>query len=192
MNSSACKPQDGGLTIFFTGLPGSGKSTTASLLRAKLSEATSRCVTLLDSDAIRQTVSRDLGFSRADRNENIRRLGSAAAGLNKTGGIVVCACIAPYDSARKFVRQMVSTVGTFFLVHLSTPLRVCEERDRRGLYERARAGKLQHFTGVSDPYEPPDDADLVIDTTNISPEETADLIIKRLPLELTPASSATR
>ena len=169
-----------GLTVFFTGLPGAGKTTTADTLRARLLEIGPRIVTLLDGDLARKHFSPDLGFSREDRNENIRRIGQAAAEITKSGGIAICAPIAPYDSPRKAVREMISSVGGFVLVYVSTPIDVCEARDRKGLYARARAGVLSQFTGVSDPYEAPADAEIIIDTTEISAETAADMVLKRL------------
>ena len=164
-----------GLTVFFTGLSGAGKSTTAARLQEAL-QADGRQVTLLDGDAVRKQISRDLGFSRQDREENIRRVAEAAAGIMKRGEICICAAIAPYDSARKKAREIVAAVGDFVLVYMKTPLEVCEARDPRGLYAKARSGELQHFTGVSDPYEPPSDAEVVIDTTNIETDAAVESI----------------
>ena len=172
-----------GLTVFFTGLPGAGKSTTAHMLRARLLEMGAPAVTLLDGDLARKHLSPDLGFSREDRNENIRRIGCVAAEITKSGGIGICAAIAPYDSARQLVREMISSVGGFFLVYISTPIDVCEARDRKGLYAKARSGILAQFTGVSDPYEPPTDAEIVIDATEMKPETAVDIIIRRLHRE---------
>ena len=169
-----------GFTVFFTGLPGAGKSATATMLRIRLLEAGERSISLLDGDIARKQLSADLGFSRDDRNENIRRIGSAAAEITKNGGISICAPIAPYDSARKTVRQMISSVGGFLLAYVSTPVEVCEARDRKGLYAKARAGIISQFTGVSDPYEPPDDAEITFDATHTSVETAVDLIVKRL------------
>ena len=164
-----------GLTVFFTGLSGAGKSTTAAKLHDVLT-ADGRVVTLLDGDAVRKRISRDLGFSREDREENIRRIAEAAAEVNSRGVICICAAIAPYDSARKKAREIVSSVGGFVLVYVKTPLEVCEARDPRGLYAKARSGALAHFTGVSDPYEAPGDAEVVIDTTHVETEAVVELI----------------
>jgi sulfate adenylyltransferase len=180
MTSSECSRSHQGFTVFFTGLPGAGKSTTANMLRARLLENGGRPVSLLDGDAVRKHLSSDLGFSREDRNENIRRIGTAAAEITRNGGIAICAPISPYDSDRKAVRQMISSIGGFFLVHVNTPIHVCEARDLRGLYVKARAGILFQFTGVSDPYEPPGDAEITIDTTHTSAENAANIIVKRL------------
>jgi len=138
---------------------------------------------LLDSDTVRKTLSSGLGFSREDRNENIRRIGEAAAEITKSGGIVICAAIAPYDVARKAARRVISAAGGFFLVYISTPGSVCEARDPKGEWARARAGILLHFTGVSDPYEPPDDAEIIIDTTGTTAECAAEIIVGRLRSE---------
>jgi sulfate adenylyltransferase len=172
-----------GVTIFFTGLSGSGKSTIASALLVKLLEIGGRPVTLLDGDLVRKHLSSELGFSKEHRDLNIRRIGFVAAEITKNGGIAVCAPIAPYDATRREVRRMVEPGGGFVLVHVATPLEVCEARDRKGLYAKARAGVLKEFTGISDPYEEPADADVVIDTTSITPEEAAQDVILHLERE---------
>jgi sulfate adenylyltransferase len=169
-----------GFTVFFTGLSGAGKSTIAKALLAKLLERGGRTVTLLDGDVVRQHLSNELGFSRDDRDLNIRRIGFVAAEITKHRGIALCAPIAPYDRTRREVRQMVEGVGGFVLVHVATPLEVCEQRDRKGLYAKARAGLLPQFTGVSDPYEEPRDAEIVIDTQNEPPEEAVRQILEYL------------
>jgi sulfate adenylyltransferase len=169
-----------GLTIFFTGLSGAGKSTIANALLVKLLELGSRPVTLLDGDLLRKHLSSELGFSKEHRDLHIRRIGFVASEITRHGGIAVCAPIAPYDATRKDVRRMVEEAGGFLLVHVSTPLDVCEERDRKGLYALARAGKIDRFTGISDPYEEPDDADLVIETTEQSPQQAAQAILDEL------------
>ena len=169
-----------GVTIFFTGLSGSGKSTIANALMVKLLEIGGRAVTLLDGDVVRKNLSSELGFSREHRDLNIERIGFVAAEITKNGGIAICAPIAPYDKTRKKVRQVISEVGGFVLVHVSTPLEVCEERDRKGLYAKARAGIIPEFTGISDPYEEPHDADLTIDTSESTPAEAADSVIRHL------------
>ncbi|MER7502070.1 adenylyl-sulfate kinase [Nonomuraea pusilla] len=164
-------PHRRGLVVFFTGLSGSGKSTIARGLRDALLELGTRAVTHLDGDVVRRLLSQGLTFSRADRDLNIRRIGFVAAEVARHGGLAVCAPIAPYATTRQEVREMVESVGgDFLLVHVATPLEECERRDRKGLYAKARAGLIPEFTGVSDPYEEPDDADLVIDTTHISIE----------------------
>lgn len=160
-----------GLTVFFTGLSGSGKSTVARGTFDALIERGGRTVTLLDGDVVRRLLSAGLTFSRADRDLNIRRIGYVAAEVTRHGGLAICAPIAPYAATRAEVRGMVSAVGDFVLVHVATPLEVCEQRDRKGLYAKARAGQIEAFTGISDPYEEPGDADLVLDTSTISVDE---------------------
>ncbi|NNM06459.1 MAG: bifunctional sulfate adenylyltransferase/adenylylsulfate kinase [Gemmatimonadetes bacterium] len=162
-----------GFTVFFTGLSGSGKSTIANVLRTKLLEAGGRSVTLLDGDIVRRNLSSELGFSREHRDLNILRIGFVASEITKGGGIALCAPIAPYAPVRKQNRELVSQYGGYVLVHVSTPIEVCESRDRKGLYAKARAGIIKDFTGVSDPYETPEDADVDIDTSDITPEEAA-------------------
>jgi sulfate adenylyltransferase len=165
------QPTGAGRTIFLTGLSGSGKSTIARALVEQL--AGDRTVTLLDGDVVRTHLSRGLGFSREDRDLNIRRIGWVAGEVTKHGGIAVCAPIAPYDETRQWVRGAVESAGgpgSFVLVWVSTPLAECERRDVKGLYAKARAGEIKGFTGIDDPYEPPLDADLSIDTTVVSVE----------------------
>jgi adenylyl-sulfate kinase len=153
-----------GVTVFLTGLSGAGKSTIADALVADLRDD-GRPVTVLDGDVVRTHLSSELDFSREHRDLNIRRIGWVAGEVVKHGGTVVVAAIAPYEAARREARQLVEEHGRFVLVHLSTPLEVCEERDVKGLYAKARAGELRGFTGVSDPYELPVDPELVIDTS---------------------------
>ena len=172
-----------GFTVFFTGLSGSGKSTIANALLVKFLEMGGRPVTLLDGDLVRKHLSSELGFSKAHRDVNIRRIGYVASEITKNGGIAVCAPIAPYDAVRKDVRAMIDPVGGFVLVHVDTPVEVCEQRDRKGLYAKARAGIIKEFTGVSDPYEEPADADLAIDTTALTAEEAAQQIVLHLEKE---------
>jgi sulfate adenylyltransferase len=169
-----------GLTVFFTGLSGSGKSTIANVLLTKFLEMGGRPVTLLDGDLVRKHLSSELGFSKEHRDINIRRIGYVASEITKNGGISICAPIAPYDAIRKQVRQMIEPYGGFILVHVATPVETCEQRDRKGLYAKARAGIIKEFTGISDPYEAPVDAEVVIDTTELSPEESAQEIILHL------------
>jgi sulfate adenylyltransferase len=172
-----------GFTVFFTGLSGSGKSTMANVLLVKLLELGGRPVTLLDGDIVRKHLSSELGFSKEHRDINIRRIGFVASEITKNGGIAICAPIAPYDATRKDVRALVEPGGGFLLVHVSTSLEVCEARDRKGLYAKARAGELPEFTGISDPYEVPEDADVSIDTTQLTAEEAAQQIILHLESE---------
>jgi sulfate adenylyltransferase len=169
-----------GFTVFFTGLSGAGKSTIANVLLVKFLEMGGRPVTLLDGDIVRKHLSSELGFSREHRDINIRRIGFVASEITKNGGIAICAPIAPYDSVRQENRAMIEPLGGYILVYVDTPLTVCEERDRKGLYAKARAGIVKEFTGVSDPYEVPEDADVVIDTTDTTPEEGAQKIILHL------------
>ncbi len=172
-----------GFTIFFTGLSGSGKSTIARILMTKFLEMGGRPVTLLDGDLVRKHLSSELGFSREHRDINIRRIGYVASEITKNGGIAICAPIAPYDAIRKEVRGMIDPLGGFILVHLSTSLDACEARDRKGLYAKARAGIVKQFTGISDPYEAPADAEVVIDTNEMSPEESAQEVFLYLERE---------
>ena len=172
-----------GFTVFFTGLSGSGKSTIANALMVKFLEMGGRPVTLLDGDIVRKNLSSELGFSKEHRNINIRRIGYVASEITKNGGIAICAPIAPYDSVRKEVRGGIQPLGGFVLIHVDTPIDVCEERDRKGLYAKARAGIIKEFTGISDPYESPEDADVVIDTTKLSPEQAAQQILLHLESE---------
>jgi sulfate adenylyltransferase len=169
-----------GFSVFFTGLSGSGKSTVANVLLVKFLEMGGRPVTLLDGDIVRKHLSSELGFSKEHRDINIRRIGFVASEITKNGGIALCAPIAPYDSVRKDVRRMIEPAGGFVLVHVATPLEICEQRDRKGLYAKARAGIVQQFTGISDPYEAPEDAEVVLDTSDMTPEEAAQAIILHL------------
>ena len=172
-----------GVTIFFTGLSGSGKSTIANVLRTKFLEMGGRPATLLDGDLVRKNLSSELGFSKEHRDINIRRIGYVASEITKNGGIALCAPIAPYDATRKHLRQVIETSGGFILVHIATPIEVCEQRDRKGLYAKARAGLVKEFTGISDPYEEPTDAEVVINTAELTPEEAAQEIILHLERE---------
>ncbi len=169
-----------GFTVLFTGLSGSGKSTVATALMGRLLEMGGRPVTLLDGDIVRKHLSSELGFSKEHRDINIRRIGFVASEITKNGGIAICAPIAPYDKIRKEVREMIAPLGGFVLVHVATPLEVCEARDRKGLYAKARAGIIKEFTGISDPYEPPDDAELAVDTTDLTVDEEVQLVILHL------------
>ncbi len=172
-----------GFTVFFTGLSGAGKSTIAQALLVKLLEIGGRPVTILDGDEVRKNLSSELGFSKEHRDINIRRIGYVASEITKNGGIAICAPIAPYESVRKEVRDMIEPLGGFQLVWTSTPLEVCESRDRKGLYAKARAGLIESFTGISDPYEEPADADVVIDTSQVSVEQAARQVLLHLESE---------
>jgi sulfate adenylyltransferase len=169
-----------GVVVFFTGLSGSGKSTIARGLRDALADRGDRTVSLLDGDRVRRLLSAGLTFSRADRDLNIARIGYVAAEIARHGGIAICAPIAPYAAARAGVREMVAQDGDFLLVHVSTPVEVCEARDRKGLYAKARAGLIDSFTGISDPYEEPRDADLVLDTSAMTAQEAVDAVLATL------------
>ncbi len=172
-----------GVTVFFTGLSGSGKSTVGNVLRAKLRECGHRRVTFLDGDIVRTHLSKGLGFSKEDRDTNIVRIGFVASEITKHGGIALCAPIAPYDGTRKRVRKMVEAYGAFVLVHVSTPLEECEQRDRKGLYAKARRGEIKGFTGIDDPYEAPSDAEVVIDTSKLSRDGAAERVLAYLHSE---------
>jgi sulfate adenylyltransferase len=172
-----------GFTVFFTGLSGSGKSTIARALLVRMLEMGGRPITLLDGDLVRKNLSSELGFSKEHRDINIRRIGFVASEITKNGGIAICAPIAPYKKVRQEVRDLISSLGGFVLVHVATPLEVCETRDRKGLYAKARAGIIKEFTGISDPYETPGNAELVLDTTDLTPEEAAQQIILHLEHE---------
>jgi len=169
-----------GLAVFFTGLSGSGKSTIARGLAEALIERGDRTVSLLDGDQVRHLLSAGLTFSRADRDLNIARIGYVAAEVARHGGIAICAPIAPYAQARATARELVTEVGDFLLIYISTPVDVCAARDRKGLYAKARAGLIQGFTGVSDPYEEPRDADLVLDTSAMTRQQAVDAVLKLL------------
>ena len=172
-----------GFTVFFTGLSGSGKSTIANALMSKLLERGGRPVTLLDGDIVRTNLSSELGFSKEHRDINITRIGYVASEIAKHGGIAICAPIAPYAEPRRHNREAISAHGGYVLVYVSTPLEVCEQRDRKGLYAKARAGIIKEFTGISDPYEAPTDADIVLPTVDQTPDEAARAIIGFLEAE---------
>ena len=169
-----------GFTVFFTGLSGSGKSTVANALMVKLMEMGGRPVTLLDGDLVRKHLSSELGFSKEHRDLNIQRIGYVASEITKNGGIAICAPIAPYAATRKLVREMIEPLGGFIEIHVATPLEVCEQRDRKGLYAKARAGILKQFTGISDPYEVPENPEMRLDTAEFTPDMSAHRIIVKL------------
>ncbi len=182
-----------GLVLMFTGLSGSGKSTLARDVSEWVTSHTDRTVSLLDGDVVRQMLSAGLGFSRADRELNILRIGYVGAEVARHGGIAVCAPIAPYAATRAAVREMVRPLGDFVLIHVSTPLEACEARDLKGLYAKARAGLIPEFTGISDPYEEPGDAALSVDTSVVSREVARDRVVDHLRLAgWVPGSPADR
>lgn len=157
-----------GLTLFFTGLSGSGKSTLAKIIYAKFIEEGKRAVTLLDGDVVRKNLSSELGFSKSHRNINVRRIGYVASEIAKNRGVAICAPIAPYRDIRREVRERIEEYGAFIEIHVATSLEVCEKRDRKGLYAKARQGIIPEFTGISDPYDEPERPEIRIDTENIS------------------------
>ncbi|MBB72264.1 MAG: adenylyl-sulfate kinase [Legionellales bacterium] len=169
-----------GFCLFLTGLSGAGKSTIAKLLKSKLMENTGRPVTLLDGDLVRLNLSKGLGFSREDRDANVKRIGFVASEITKNHGIAICAPIAPYADTRRYVREHIEQYGGFIEVYLSTPLAACEERDPKGLYRKARAGLIKDFTGIDDPYEAPIKPELQIDTSTVTPLEAVDTVINTL------------
>ncbi len=162
-----------GFTLFFTGLSGSGKSTLAKIIYAKMIELGARPVTLLDGDIVRHNLSSELGFSRKDRNINVRRISFVANEITKNAGIAICAPIAPYTQMRRDARALIEQYGAFIEIHVATPLEICESRDRKGLYAKARKGIIPEFTGISDPYDTPEKPEIRIDTSNFSPMEAA-------------------
>lgn len=169
-----------GFTLFFTGLSGSGKSTLANGVMVKLRELGGRQISLLDGDVVRKNLSSELTFSKEHRNLNILRIGYVASEITKNGGIAVCAPIAPFADTRNTVRSLIEEVGAFIEIHVSTPLEVCEARDRKGFYAMARAGKIKDFTGIDSPYEAPENPALRIDTSQHEMSEAVDVVIDRL------------
>ncbi len=169
-----------GFTVFFTGLSSAGKSTIANALLVKLLENGNRRVTLLDGDLVRKNLSSELGFSKEHRDLNILRIGFVAAEVTKNGGVAICAPIAPYRATRRMVRETIEAGGCFIEVYVSTPVELCERRDRKGLYAKARAGVIQGVTGIDDPYEEPENPEVVIDTETLSPELAAHRVLVKL------------
>ncbi len=170
-------PDKQGFTIFFTGLSGAGKSTIAKVLYARFLEMGDRPVTLLDGDIVRRNLSSQLSFSKEDRDINVRRIGFVAGEITKNRGIAICAPIAPYNGTRSEIRNAIESYGGFIEVHVSTPINVCEKRDRKGMYAKARAGLIKGFTGVDDPYEIPESPEVRIDTADLTPDEAAQEIL---------------
>ena len=169
-----------GFTIFFTGLSGSGKSTLANGVLVKLLEDGRRPATLLDGDIVRTHLSSELGFSKEHRSINVRRIGFVASEITKNGGIAICAPIAPYRLDRQFNRKMIDPLGGYVEVFVNTPLEICEQRDVKGLYAKARKGLLKQFTGIDDPYEKPENADIVIDSSDENPEVLVNQILDQI------------
>lgn len=169
-----------GFTVFLTGLPSSGKSTLANALSLKLREITDRPITLLDGDVIRAHLSKGLGFSEEDRETNITRVGYVASEITRHGGIAVCALVSPFKRARNIVREMISEAGGFIETYVATPVEICEQRDRKGMYKKAREGVIRQFTGVSDPYEVPEAPEIAVNTVNADPAEIIHDIIQQI------------
>jgi len=170
-------PRRQGFTVFLTGLSGAGKSTIAKVLYSRFLEIGDRPVTLLDGDIVRHHLSSELTFSKEHRDVNVRRIGFVASEITKNRGIAICAPIAPYRSTRREIRRSIEAYGGFIEVHVSTPLAVCEQRDRKGMYAKARAGLIKGFTGVDDPYEAPEKPELRIDTEELTPDEAAQQVL---------------
>lgn len=166
-----------GFTVFLTGLSGSGKSTIARVLLVKFMEMRNRPVTLLDGDIVRKNLSSELTYSRKHRDLNVTRIGFVASEITKNGGIAICAPIAPYEEPRQANRELISCYGGYVEIYVATPLEVCEQRDRKGLYAKARSGKIKGVTGVTDPYIEPVNPDIVLDTSSITPLEAVQEIL---------------
>ena len=169
-----------GFTVFFTGFSGSGQSTIANALMVKLMEMGGRPVTLLDGDIVRKNLSSELGFSKEHRDLNIKRIGYVASEITKNGGIAICAPIAPYSTTRRHVREEIEQYGAFVEVHVATSIEECERRDRKGLYKLAREGKIKEFTGISDPYDMPENPELSLETENAEVDNCAHQVILKL------------
>lgn len=170
-------PRHQGFTVFLTGLSGAGKSTIAKVLYARFLEIGERPVSLLDGDIVRQNLSSQLSFSKEHRDINVRRIGFVASEITKNRGIAICAPIAPYNETRAEIRKTIENYGGFFEIHVATPIEVCEKRDRKGMYAKAKAGLIKGFTGVDDPYEIPEVPELRINTTDLTPDEAAQEIL---------------
>ncbi len=169
-----------GFTVFFTGLSGAGKSTIARVLLSRFLEMGDRPVTLLDGDIVRRHLSSELGFSKEHRDINVRRIGFVASEITKNRGIAICAPIAPYRLSRRQIREMIEVYGGFIEVHVATPLNICEQRDRKGIYAKARAGLIKGLTGIDDPYEVPENAEVSADTKDMTPDEAAQEVLLEL------------
>jgi len=169
-----------GFAVFLTGLSGSGKSTIGNALQSRLLELTTRPVTLLDGDVVRTNLSRGLGFSKEDRSVNVQRIGYVASEIVRHRGIVICAPIAPYAQDRSVNRSRIGGYGGYVEVFVDAPLEVCEKRDVKGLYAKARAGVIKGFTGIDDPYEAPDKAEVICRTDQESVEESTEKVLAKL------------
>jgi len=169
----------GGFTLWFTGLSGAGKTTIAELVAPEL-ESRGLLVEWLDGDVVRSHLTKGLGFSKEDRDANIERIGWVASRLTRHGAVVIVSAISPYEATRRKARELVEEFGAFVEIYVATPVEECERRDVKGHYEKARAGEISEFTGVSDPYEEPVTPELRIDTTEHAPEESARLVVAKL------------
>ncbi len=171
-----------GFTVLFTGLSASGKSTLAEELQFHFEDIGISHITLLDGDVVRENLSKGLTFSKEDRIENIRRIAFVSSEIVKHGGVVICSAIAPFEESRIYFRKKVEQHGSFFEVHVSTPLNVCEKRDPKGLYAKARKGEIKNFTGIDDVYEEPKNPDVKIDTSVFGLEEAVQFLINQFNL----------
>jgi len=182
--------REGGFTLWFTGLSGSGKSTIAHLVGPEL-DRRGCIVEYLDGDTVRTHLSKGLGFSKEDRDTNIERIGWVASRLTRQGGAVIAAAISPYEETRRKARELVEEYGSFVEVHVKASVDECARRDVNGLYAKAFAGEITQFTGVDDPYEEPDDAEVVADTVALTPDESVALVLAELErIGVVPAATA--
>lgn len=180
-NASVTTQSPQGIVVFFTGLSSAGKSSLARHIADRILESGDRTVSVLDGDVVRRHLSAKLGYSAEDRDTNVRTIGWVAAEIARHGGLALCCAIAPYESSRVAAREYARAAGVrFALIHVATPLSECERRDRKGLYAKARAGRLRGVTGIDDPYEIPEGADMTIDTTGLSVAEAANRVMTSL------------